>query len=53
MKKYLPKVKSEQAKVCKGNVCLTVYGETARMINAIAFATALLILGALVIKALK
>lgn len=42
------------AKVCiPGNVCATVYGDTAKIVNAIAVGAALVVAIALIMRALK
>ena len=50
---YLNSYNSERATVCHKNLCVTVEGETAKMVNAIAVAAALIIALALVGKALS
>ena len=47
------KIYSEKATVCKKNSCITVYGETANIINTIAIMTTALIAIGLIAKALK
>lgn len=44
---------SQQATVCNNKSCITVYGETARIVNTIAIATVLLISLGLIAKAFK
>lgn len=43
----------EQAKVCSGQKCVHVYGDTARVVNGIAIFAAALIAVALIQKALN
>lgn len=44
---------NEQAKICSGQKCVHVYGDTARVVNGIAIFAAALIAGALIHKALN
>jgi len=44
---------NERATVCTKNNCVTVYGETARVVNTIAVFTAAIIAIALIAKAVK
>jgi len=47
------KLYSEQATVCSENNCVTVYGDTAKIVNAITITTILLFSFALLAKAFK
>lgn len=49
----IQKYNSDKATVCADKNCLTVYGDTAKLINIMAVVAVFLILGTLVIKALK
>jgi hypothetical protein len=44
---------NERATVCAKNNCVTVYGETARIVNTIAVFTAAIIAIALIAKAVR
>ena len=44
---------SEMAKVCSNKNCVTVYGDTAKIVNTIAIITVLLISFGLLAKAFK
>lgn len=43
----------KKASVCAGSNCMTVYGETAEIINAIAVVTAFIVATAIIAKILK
>lgn len=50
---YLNSYNSEKATICHKDLCVTVQGETAKMVNAIAVTAVLVIALALVGKALS
>jgi hypothetical protein len=44
---------NEKATICSKNNCVTVFGETAKLVNTITVCASILILGALVVKAFR
>ncbi len=44
---------NNKATVCAGNNCVTVYGDTAKVVNAIAIAAATIAAVAMLVKALR
>lgn len=49
----LKRYNSEKATICASNKCITVYGQTAQMLNTIAVVTAIFIAMAYITKALR
>ncbi|HMT75758.1 MAG TPA: hypothetical protein PKA77_16915 [Chitinophagaceae bacterium] len=50
---YLKKYSNDKATVCAGKNCVTVYGEAARIITAVALTAVIIIAAAYVAKALR
>lgn len=50
---YVNKYNGDKATVCAGKTCVTVYGDAARIVNAIVIAAAILAAIAFVEKALR
>lgn len=53
MEKLYKKSQGEKASLCLQNNCVTVYGETAKVINALTAIASIVILIALVSKAIR
>ena len=45
--------RNEKATLCSNNNCVTVFGETAKVVNTLAVISAVIILAALVAKAFR
>lgn len=53
MKNLYKYSQNEKVTICAKNICITVYGETAKVVNILAVCAIILLLGALVVKAFR
>lgn len=50
---YVSKYNNDKATVCADKTCVTVYGETARLITAVTLAAAIIVAVIYIVKALR